>query len=221
MASSPRAALLTGPPTRYPLPRRPPPGPPQPRFSERHRAPSQLPTPPGSLGTPAGSTCVSELALLLFLLAIEKAPGGGGSGGGGTDGGSGRPIDTSRPGKGKGELQLCCPARRRRTSNVPARARHDDAGRRGGGALGRAGRAGDGRTPDRRAPRRWRVSLTPAVLVLDASGPRTRRLGEPSFPSRPPWKLVPTGPGTRRVRRWGEDAAPLQRAGRARSPRKD
>lgn len=109
--------------------------------------PLSFPHPPGSPGTPAGSTCVSELALLLFLLAIEIAPGGGGSSsGGGTDGGSGRPIDTSRPGKGKGELQLRCPARRRRTSHVPARARHDDAGAEGAGRSGgRGGQVTDGR----------------------------------------------------------------------------
>lgn len=77
-------------------------------------------------------TCVAELALLLLLLAIETATSGGG--GGGSGGSSGRPIDTSRPARGKGEPGLRRSVLRRRFSHVLAGALGDDAPRKGGGA---------------------------------------------------------------------------------------
>lgn len=111
MASSLRAAPQTG-PRPVTSPSNSPPLPALSTTAALQRAPSRalsgshsrpFPIAPARPG-PAGSTCVSELALLLLLLAIEIAPGGGG--GGGTGGGRGSPIDTSRPAKGKGEPEL-------------------------------------------------------------------------------------------------------------------
>lgn len=114
VASSLRAAPLTAPTRPPPVSTAVPPGSPPPPVPSHtatlRRAPSRapisgspLPAPfpkaPQHARAPAGSTWVSELALLLLLLAIELAPGGGG-GGGGTGGGGGSPIDASRPAKG-------------------------------------------------------------------------------------------------------------------------